>query len=91
MSNEPQIQEIVALYAMISRMRVMSSPRIVACADKIVQITVDTYFAPNKTIRELHELDEERGGDRSAEGLQRDRARRVTGVLTIPSGCASVT
>ena len=56
MSSEPQIQELVALYAMISRMRVMSLPRTVACAEKVAQTTVDTYFAPNKTIRELHEL-----------------------------------
>ena len=56
MSNEPQIQELVALYAMISRMRVMSLPRTVACADEIMRATIDTYFAPNKTIRELNEL-----------------------------------
>src|SRR5271169_581943 len=55
-SSEPQIQDIVALYAMISRMRVQSSPRIVACADKIMHGTLGTYFAPNKTIRELHDL-----------------------------------
>ncbi len=55
-SDEPQIQELVALYAMISRMRVLSFPRTVACAEKIVNATLDTYFAPNKTIRELHEL-----------------------------------
>jgi hypothetical protein len=54
-SNEPQIQELVALYAMISRMRILSSPP-VACADKIMHATIDTYFAPNKTIGELHEL-----------------------------------
>ena len=41
---------------MISRMRVISLPRTVACADEIMRTTVDTYFAPNKTIRELHEL-----------------------------------
>jgi hypothetical protein len=51
-SYEPQVQELVALYAMVSRMRVMSSPRTVACADKVVQTTIETYFAPNKTIRE---------------------------------------
>jgi hypothetical protein len=56
MSNEPQIQELVALYAMISRMRVLSRPRTVACADKLMRATIDTYFAPNKTIRELHDL-----------------------------------
>src|SRR5712664_4464391 len=55
-SDEPQIQELVALYAMISRMRVLSFPRTVACAEKIVNATLDTSFAPNKTIRELHEL-----------------------------------
>jgi hypothetical protein len=55
-SNEPQIQELVALYAMISRMRILSSPPIVACADKVMRATIDTYFAPNKTIGELHEL-----------------------------------
>ena len=56
MSDEPKIQELVALYAMISRMRVLSFPRTVECAEKIVNATLDTYFAPNKTIRELHEL-----------------------------------
>ena len=55
-SNEPKIQELVALYAMISRMRVLSFPRTVACAERIVGATMHAYFAPNKTIRELHEL-----------------------------------
>jgi len=55
-SSEPQIQELVALYAMISQMRALSSPRLVACAEKIMLATTDTFFAPNKTIRELHEL-----------------------------------
>lgn len=56
MSNEPRIQEILALYAMISRMRLMSLPRTVACAEKVMDTTLATYFAPNKTLRELHEL-----------------------------------
>jgi hypothetical protein len=55
-NNEPQIHDLLALYAMISRMRVLSFPRTVACAEKVVRATVDTYFAPNKTMRELHEL-----------------------------------
>jgi hypothetical protein len=55
-SNEPQIQELVGLYAMISRMRVLSLPRTISCADQIMHATIDTYFAPNKTMRELHEL-----------------------------------
>ena len=54
-SDEPQVQELVALYGMISRMRVMSLPRTVACAEKVMRVTTDTYFAPNKTIHELHD------------------------------------
>jgi len=56
LSSEPQVQEIVGLYAMISRMRVLCSPQTVASADKIMVTTIDTYFAPNKTIRELNEV-----------------------------------
>ena len=41
---------------MISRMRVMSLPRTVTSADHIMRATIDTYFAPNKIIRELHDL-----------------------------------
>jgi hypothetical protein len=55
-SNEPQIQDLVALYAMIARMRVLSRPQTIACADEIMRTTIDTYFAPNKTMRELHDL-----------------------------------
>ena len=56
LNSEPQIQEILALYAMVSRMRLMSLPRTLACAEKVMDKTLATYFAPNKTIRELHEL-----------------------------------
>jgi hypothetical protein len=56
LNNEPQIQELLALYAMISRMRLMSLPKTVACAGKVMDTTMTTYFAPNRTIRELHEL-----------------------------------
>jgi hypothetical protein len=56
LSSEPQIQELLALYAMISRMRLMSLPKTVAVAEKLMDTTVATYFAPNMTLRELHEL-----------------------------------
>jgi hypothetical protein len=56
LSNEPRIQELVALSALISRMRVLSSVRTVASAEKIMEETIGAYFAPNKTIGELHEL-----------------------------------
>jgi hypothetical protein len=54
MSDEPQIQELIGVYAIISRMRILCSPDIIACAEKIMRLTVDTYFEPNRTIEELH-------------------------------------
>lgn len=55
-SSEPKIQDIVALWAMVSRMRVLCSPATVACADKIMHLIVDTFFEPPKTTTELHDL-----------------------------------
>lgn len=55
-SSEPPLQELVDVYAMISRMRMLCSPQLVECADKIMSFTLDTFFAPNKTVRELHEM-----------------------------------
>ena len=54
--DKAEISNLVGIYAMISRMRVRSSPRIVENADKIVQTIVETYLSPNKTLRELHEM-----------------------------------
>jgi|SRR3977135_2692555 hypothetical protein len=45
--NEPKIEELIALYAMISRMRAMSSPNIVACAERVLSETTGAYFQPN--------------------------------------------
>jgi len=56
MHDDPKIPDIVALYALISRMRILSSPRTVACAEKITHTVTDAYFMPNKTIHELHEM-----------------------------------
>ena len=60
--NEPKIEELIALYAMISRMRVMSTPNIVTCAEHVLLETTGTYFKPNRTVRELRELIRTRTG-----------------------------
>jgi hypothetical protein len=54
-SNDPQIPELVDLYAMISIMRVVSLPRTLASAEKIMHETAAAYFGPNQTVRELHQ------------------------------------
>jgi hypothetical protein len=55
-SAEPNIQEAVALWAMVSRMRVLCAPDTTASAERVMRQTMDTFFAPPKTHLELHDL-----------------------------------
>jgi len=55
-NSEPQIQQVVSLYGMISRMRILSSSAVVDCAEKTVDAIIETYFSPNKTFLEIRTL-----------------------------------
>ena len=50
------VSQLIRLYAMISRMRVLSSPKTVENAERVARMIVDTYLAPNKTFPELRDL-----------------------------------
>jgi hypothetical protein len=52
-NSKVEIPSLVQAYALISRMRVMSSPEIVDKADAALRTIVDIYFSPNKTMAEL--------------------------------------
>jgi hypothetical protein len=41
---------------MISRMRIRSLPHTIGCVDKIMRTIIDTYFSPNRSVRELRDL-----------------------------------
>lgn len=55
-STEPKLEELVDLYAMVSRMRLFCLPRTIACADGVIRATLDAFYAPNRTLHELHDL-----------------------------------
>jgi len=55
-SSEPKVNELISLYAMISRMRALSSSDIVTCAERVLLETTKAYFEPNRTVPELREL-----------------------------------
>jgi len=55
-NNEAKMPELVDLYAMLARLRVLNMPRSVACADILLRVIVDTYFAPNRTVADIREL-----------------------------------
>jgi hypothetical protein len=54
--DEPDIPALVELYAKISRVHVLSSPKVVECAEKIGQKIIDTYLEPDKTFLEIREM-----------------------------------
>ena len=60
-NSEPKMPEIVDLYAMVSRMRVLNLPRSVICAERVMRSILDTYFAPNRTIADIRDV-VKRGG-----------------------------
>ena len=41
------------LFALITQMRVVSSPKVVDGADKVARLILATYLAPNKTFGEV--------------------------------------
>jgi len=50
--------KVVRLYALVSKMRVLSSQRVVEQANVVVHLIVETYQAPNRTIRdEVHSIE----------------------------------
>ena len=54
--DTPDVSQLIRLYVLISRMRVLSSPRTVENADKVARMIVNTYLAPNKTFPELRDM-----------------------------------
>ena len=53
--------EIVDLFAMVSRMRVLNMPRSVACTDNVMRSIIETYFTPNRTVADLGSSPERTG------------------------------
>jgi hypothetical protein len=54
--GEADIPGLVGLYAKLSRMRALSPPEIVDCADKVVRKILDTYLEPDRGFVELREM-----------------------------------
>ena len=51
-----EISVLVSIYALICRMRVLSSSAVVAKAEVVVHMIVETYASPNKTFPQLRNL-----------------------------------
>jgi hypothetical protein len=51
--DQADASKLVRLYAMVSRMRIVSSSPIIDSADKVCRVIIATYLSPNKTFRDL--------------------------------------
>jgi hypothetical protein len=61
--DQAEVSALVSVYALIGRMRVMSSSAVIEKAEAVVRIIVDTYFVPNKTFHDLRDLINSRSMD----------------------------
>jgi len=55
-NTEPKIQEIVALWAMVSRMRVLCSQATAASAEKVMRVITNISVEPPKTPTDLRRM-----------------------------------
>jgi hypothetical protein len=61
--DEADIPELVNLFATIARMRVLSSPKVLAIAEGIGHKILDIYRQPNKSVSELLALANDKSFD----------------------------
>lgn len=54
--DKAEIPKLVKLYALVSKMRMLSSSKIVENADRVVRLIIETYLAPNKSLSDLQEI-----------------------------------
>jgi hypothetical protein len=54
--DEADIPGMINVYAILGRMRLVASPKVIASAVQIERKIVDTYLAPDKTFLELREM-----------------------------------
>jgi hypothetical protein len=52
-TGDAEVSKFVALFVMLSRMRVLSSKPVIEHAEKVIHTIGETYYQPNRTLRDL--------------------------------------
>src|ERR1700757_15194 len=55
-NDKSEVSKLVDLYALIARMKILSSDAVVEAAEKEARLILDTYLSPNRTFVDLPEL-----------------------------------
>jgi hypothetical protein len=69
-NDRPDLSKMIALYALISRMRIVSSSKVIEEAENVGRRIVETYSQPNKTFRELQDMAHEMALEHSLDPLR---------------------
>ena len=70
-SDQPDLPKAIAVYALISRMRVISSPKVIEEAERVARLILETYSKPNKTFSELRDMAHDMAHEESLDPLRR--------------------
>jgi hypothetical protein len=54
--EKDDVADLVRLYALLAHLRLMSTPRVVAAAERTIDGIIATYQGPNRTMLELREF-----------------------------------
>jgi hypothetical protein len=54
--EKSEISDLVDLYALIGRMKILSSDDVIEAAEKVGRLILETYLSPNRTFVDLPEL-----------------------------------
>jgi hypothetical protein len=61
--DDSEVSALVNMYALIGRMRILSSDAVIEKAESVARMIIETYFAPNRTFPELRQLMNSRSMD----------------------------
>ena len=70
-NNEPNLSKTITIYALVSQMRFISSPKVIEEAEKVARLILETYPKPNKTFSELRDMAHDMAHERSLDPLRR--------------------
>jgi hypothetical protein len=72
-NDKSEISKLVDLYALIARMKILSSDAVIEAAEKAAQLIIQTYLSPNRTFLDLPALIDEMDPLRDfSEGCRRE-------------------
>jgi hypothetical protein len=52
-NEQPEVSKLVDMYALIGRMKILSSDDVVSAAEKAAVLIVETYVSPNRTFADI--------------------------------------